>query len=160
MIALVLPWIALALLGVAIASAIGALAARSLFVTCMHMISAGVCTAAATMLLRGGDGAVAFALLAAAWAPVMLLAAMLLSARSTKAVARTVPWASVLGALGAAVALWWPLLELRGARAEAPAEPVAALGFWLAPVVFAAVVASLGALGFGERGALARRAEL
>lgn len=159
MMALLLPWIALALLGVAIASAIGALAARSLFVTCMHMISAGVCTAATTMLLRGGDGAVAFALFAAAWAPVLLLAAMLLSARSAKTAARGVPWAGLFGALGAAIALWWPLLELRGVRAEASSEPVAALGFWLAPVVFAAVVASLGALGYGERGALARRAE-
>ncbi|MEZ5960213.1 MAG: hypothetical protein R3C30_07250 [Hyphomonadaceae bacterium] len=153
-----LPWLALALIGVAIASAIGAIAARALFVTCMHVIGAGVCAAAATMLLRAGDGALAFALFAAAWAPVLLLAAMLLSVRAVKSTRQRLPWASIGGALAAAVSLWWPLLELRGSDGAAVARSVAALSFWLAPLVFVAVATCLGALGYGERGALAHRA--
>lgn len=155
----VLPWLALGLIGVAIASAIGALLARSLFVTCIHVTAAGVACAAAAMLLRAGDGALAFAVFAAAWSPVLLLAAMLLSARSTKSVRRSLPWVSLMSAGVAATAIWLPLLELRGATPAPAAQPVAALSFWLAPIVFGAVVACVGALGYGERGALTRRAE-
>jgi hypothetical protein len=154
-----LPWLALALMVVAIASAIGALAARSLFVTCMHLVAAGVSAAAATMLVRSGDGALAFALFAAAWVPVLLLAAMLLSTRSAKAPRRGLPWVSMLGASLAAVALWYPLLDLRGAAPAQASEPVAALSFWLAPLAFAAAAACIGGLGFGERGALGHGAE-
>ncbi len=154
-----LPWLALALIVVATASAIGALLARSLFVTCTHVTAAGVACAAAAMLLRAGDGALAFAVFAAAWSPVLLLAAMLLSARSTKSVRRSLPWVSLVSAGVAATAIWLPLLELRGATPAPAAQPVAALSFWLAPIVFAAVVACVGALGYGERGALTRRAE-
>jgi len=125
----------------------------------MHVIAAGVCAAAAVMLLRGGDGALAFAVFAAAWAPVLLLAAMLLSVRSAKTGRAKLPWPSLLGAFIAALALWWPLLELRSAVAVTPSQPVAALSFWLAPVVCVAAVVCLGALGYGERGVLARRAE-
>lgn len=154
-----LPYLALALLGVAIASAIGALLARSLFVSCMHVVAAGVCAAAATMLLRAGDGALAFAVFAAAWAPVLLLAAMLLSSRSAKATRARVPWLSLAGACAAALALWWPLIDLRNAQAAAAPEPMAALSFWLAPLVFVVAAVCLGALGYGERGALTRRAD-
>lgn len=150
-----LPYLALALIAVAIASAIGAIVARSLFVTCVHVVAAGVCAAAATMLLRAGDGAVAFALFAAAWAPVLLLAAMLLSARSAKTQRRTWPLASLAGAVLAAGALWWPLLDLRADAPAVAAAPVADLGFWLAPIVFVVIATCLGALGYGERGALA-----
>lgn len=156
----VLPWLALALMGIAIAAAIGALVARSLFVTSMHVVAAGVSAGAATALLRAGDGALAFAFVAAAWIPVMLLAAMLLSTRSAKAARGRLPWASLMGAIAAALALWWPLLELRGAPALSAQHSIAALSFWLAPIVFVAVAACLGALGYGERGALARKAEL
>lgn len=150
-----LPWLALALVGVAIATAIGALVARSLFVTCVHLIACGVSAAAATALLRGGDGALALALFAAAWAPVLLLAAMLLSGRAAKAPARRAwPLATLAGAVAAACAIWWPLLELRSAAPAIASEPVSALSFWLAPIVFAATVACVGALGYGERGAL------
>ena len=43
----ILPWLAGALLGVAIATAIGAVLARSLFVTCVHVTVTGVAVAAA-----------------------------------------------------------------------------------------------------------------
>jgi hypothetical protein len=152
-----LPYLALALVGVAIASAIGAVLARSLFVTCMHIVCAGVSVAAAVMLVRGGEGGLALALFAAAWAPVLLLAAMLLSGRSAKAQRVRLPWISLVGAGVTACALWWPLLELRGAAAVHTANGVSALSFWLAPIVFVAVAACLGALGYGERGALEHR---
>jgi hypothetical protein len=97
---------------------------------------------------------VAFALFAAAWAPVLLLAAMLLSARSAKAQRRAWPLPSLAAAGLAAAALWWPLLDLRAGAPAVTAEPVAALSFWLAPIVFVAVATCLGALGYGERGAL------
>jgi len=149
-----LPYLALALVGVAIASAIGAVGARSLFVTCMHIVCAGVSVAAALLLVRGGAGGLALALFAAAWAPVLLLAAMLLSGRSVKAQRARLPWISLAGAAVAACALWWPLLELRGAAAVQMAPLVEALSFWLAPIAFVAVATCLGALGYGERGAL------
>ncbi|MCX7356588.1 MAG: hypothetical protein NT015_00325, partial [Alphaproteobacteria bacterium] len=109
----ILPWLAAALLGVAIATAIGAMLARSLFVMCVHVTVTGVAVAAAVLLLRADDGGVALALFAAAWAPVLLLAAMLLSVRATKAQQQhRFPWVSLLCAAVAAAAIWWPLFEL------------------------------------------------
>jgi hypothetical protein len=150
------PWLALALMGVAIASAIGALAARSLFVTCMHVLTSGISVAAATLLLRAGDGGLALALFATAWAPVLLMAAMLLSARATKATRRRLPWLSILGAATAACAIWWPLLELSAAAPVTSSYALAGLGFWLAPVVLAAAAGCVGMLGYGERGPFTR----
>ena len=66
-----LPWLAVALLGVAIATAIGAMVARSLFVTCVHVAVTGVAVAAAVLLLGADDGGLALAVFAAAWAPVL-----------------------------------------------------------------------------------------
>ncbi len=152
-----LPWLALALMVVAIASAIGALAARSLFVACMHVLTVGVSVAAAALLLRGGDGGLALALFATAWAPVLLMAAMLLSARASKSARLRLPWLSVLGAAVAAGAIWWPLLELSAAAPVTPADALKGLSFWLAPVLLVTGAACVGVLGYGERGALTRR---
>ena len=151
-----LPWLALALMGVAIACAIGALAARSLFVTCMHVLTAGVSVAAAVLLLRAGDGGLALALFAGAWAPVLLMAATLLSARATKATRGRLPWLSILGAAAAAAAVWWPLIELSAAAPAAPAHGLDGLSFWLAPVVLVVAAGCVGVLGYGERGAFTR----
>lgn len=152
-----LPWLALALMAVAIGSAIGALAARSLFVTCMHVLTVGVSVAAATLLLRGGDGGLALALFATAWAPVLLMAAMLLSARATKAARARLPWLSILGAVVVAGAIWWPLMELSTAAPVLPVHALDGLSFWLAPVLLVAAAGCVGVLGYGERGALTRR---
>lgn len=152
----VLPWLALGLMGVAIAAAVGAIASRSLFVMCVHVATAGVSVAAAGLLLRGGQGGLALALFAATWAPVLLMAAMLLGARSAKGAQRRTPWLSWIGAAFATGAIWWPLLELRGAAPEMGAHALAGLGFWLAPIALAAGAACVGVLGYGERGAYAR----
>ncbi|MGQ0533147.1 MAG: hypothetical protein ACT4OF_10735 [Caulobacteraceae bacterium] len=150
-----LQWLALALLGVAMAAAFGAIIARSLFVTCMHLVTVGTSVAAVVLMLGAGEGALALALIAAAWAPVLLLAAMLLSVRATKQVhAGQV----LLGWLAAAVVLglaWWPLGQLGPAPEIISARPVG-LGFWLAPLVLVAAAACLGLLGYGERGAMTR----
>ena len=155
----VLPWLALALMGVAIASSVGALAARSLFVTCMHVLTAGVSVAAAVLLLRSGQGGLALALFAAAWAPVLLMAAMSLSARATKGGARRLHWLSFLGAAVAVGAIWWPLAELLSAPPVTIRSELGGLGFWLTPVVLVVGAACAGILGYGERGALTRGRE-
>ncbi|MGD9967005.1 MAG: hypothetical protein AB7T59_10820 [Hyphomonadaceae bacterium] len=151
----VLQWLALALLGVAMIAAFGAMSARSLFVAVMHLAAAGVAVASVVLLLGSGEGALAVALLAAAWAPVLLLGAMLLSARAAKP-PRALP--TMLGWLGATIALpllWWPLVEL---SAHAPTASLATTGSssWIAPLVFVLAVVCLALLGYGERGALTR----
>ncbi|MBL8545603.1 MAG: hypothetical protein JNL81_04020 [Hyphomonadaceae bacterium] len=151
-----LPWLALALLAVAIASAIGAVAARAMFVTVMHLVTAGVSVAAAVLVLQAGQGGLALALFAAAWAPVLLLAVTLLSARSARASRRGLPLFSLAGALGAAIAIWWPLVELASVAPTGIAHQFQGLAFWLAPVVFVAGAGCVGVLGYGERGALTR----
>lgn len=154
-----LPWLAVALLGLAIATAIGAMLARSLFVTCVHVAVTGVAVAAAVLLLGADDGGMALALFAAAWAPVLLMAAMLLSARATKAAsARRFPWLSLLGAAVAAAAIWWPLGELVTAAPADVQSELSGLSFWLAPLVLVAGAGCVAALGFGERGSLRQRA--
>jgi hypothetical protein len=151
-----LPWLALALLGVAIASAIGAIAARSLFVTCMHVVTVGVSVAAAALVLQAGEGGLALALFAAAWAPVLLLAVTLLSARATRAERRRFPILSIVGAALAVSAIWWPLIELAGAAPTGIPHVFHGLSFWLAPIILVAGAACVGVLGYGERGALTR----
>ncbi len=152
-----LPWLALALLGVAVASAIGAVAARSLFVTCMHLVTTGVSVAAAVLLLQAGEGGLALALFAAAWAPVLLLAVTLLSTRATRAERRGAPIVSIVGASLAACAIWWPLFELAAVAPTGIPHEFHGLAFWLAPIVLVAGAGCVGVLGYGERGALTRR---
>lgn len=152
----VLPWLALALLGVALASAIGALVARALFVTCMHVVTAGVSVAAAVLLLQAGEGGVALALFAAAWAPVLLLAVTLLSARAARAEKRALPIVGVAAAVLAACGLWWSLAELTTVAPTGIPHVFQGLAFWLAPIMLVAGAGCVGVLGYGERGALTR----
>lgn len=155
----VLPWFALGLLAAAIVAAFGAIAARSLFVTAMHLVAAGASVAAMVLVLGGGEGSLATALFAAAWAPVLLMAAMLLSARATRQARGRVPWLSMLGALVVAGAVWWPLAELAPMSAQAERHAAVGLGFWIAPILLAAATACLGLLGYGERGAIGDQAQ-
>lgn len=154
----VLPLLALGLLAAAIVAALGAIAARSLFATAMHLAAAGASVAAMALVLGASESALAIALFAAAWAPVLLIAAMLLSARTTKQARQRVPWVSMLGALIVLGAVWWPLAELAPVGAVAGRRVAVGLGFWIAPVLLAAAVACLGLLGYGERGAIADEA--
>jgi hypothetical protein len=147
--------LALALLFTALISAFGAITSRSLFATCMYVAAAAAAVATTILLLGVGNGALAVALVAAGWTPVLLLAATLLSARATKNESRGVSWvvSLVIGAT-ALLAMWWPLYELTAQSvAQAQAAPVS-IAFWLAPLLLAAVAGVAAVLGYGERGAL------
>lgn len=150
-----LQWLAVALMGVSLAAAFGAITARSLTVLCMHLSTAGAAIAALVLLLGAGEGAIAVALLAAVWAPVLLLAAMLLSARKVKA--GRVVWMlpSALAAAAAAVMTWWPLTELDG-RTVAGGVAAQSLAFWIAPLMLACAIVVVAMIGYGERGAFRR----
>ena len=148
-----LQWLALGFTCAAFVIAIAALMARSLFAMCMYLAAAGVLAAAAMLALRAGEAALATVLFVAAWAPLLLLAAMLLTARATKAKRRGRPWFSLIAAIAAASGVLAVLPEL-GAPAAPIAESAGAIGAWLAPLMFAGGAACVGLLGFGERGAL------
>jgi hypothetical protein len=108
------------------------------------------------LVLGGGESALALGLFATAWAPVLLLAAMLLSVRAAKDARRGLPWLSLIGVAALLCAIWWPLLQL-GPIVDADVEYVpTGFGFWTAPLLFVAGVACVGLLGYGERGVLAR----
>jgi hypothetical protein len=157
MMTLGLSMIALGLMGVALAAAVGALMARSLFAMIMHLIACAAAVAVCVLLRGGGEGALAIALVGAAWAPVLLLAAMLLSARAVKPGGRRIPWLTAAAAALMAAATWAPLGELIAAAPTARAAPIA-LGFWLAPLLLVTGAACAGLIGFGERGVLSRSA--
>jgi hypothetical protein len=143
--------LALALLLAALIAAFGAITSRSLFATCLYLASAAAAVATVILLRGAGDGALAVALVAAAWAPVLLLAAMLLSARATKGGRHGLPWLSLMAGAVTLAAVWWPLDELSGeAEHAAPAE----VAFWLAPLLLAVAAGVAAVLGYGERGAL------
>lgn len=156
--AVVFPALALVLLAGAAVLAFAALLARSLFTTSIQLAGAGALIAALLALLGQGEGALATALLMVGWTPVMLLAAMLLSARVTGA-RRPAPWLSIAAAGASAAALAWAVL---GADAHAPlplARSLPGVSVWFAPLLFVVAVACVGLLGHGERGALGQAGE-
>lgn len=145
--------VALGLLAAALVAALGAVASRSLFVACMYLAATGAAVATAVALLGAGNGALAVSLIAAGWAPVLLLAAVLLSARAAKGAGQRFPWVSLVIAAGAVVAVWWPLSEL-SAQSLAETQAPINVAFWLAPLALAAAIGTAAILGYGERGAL------
>ena len=145
--------LALALMLAALIAAFGAISARSLFATIMYLTAAGSAVAVMILLIGAEDGALATALIAAAWAPVLLLAAVLLSARATKDARRGLPWVSILLAGIVLAAMWWPLNEL-SAQSVAEGQSRIDVAFWLAPLVLAVAAGAAAVLGYGERGAL------
>lgn len=152
MVTLVAHVLALVLMGLAIAAAVGALMARSLVAMVLCVAAVGALSASALLALGAGDAALAQALFAFALAPVILLAALLLSARAAKA-RRSVPLLTIGAAVAAGVAVLWATADMGPAPAAVPA-PDGALAPWLAPLVFVAVVSGFGLLAYGERGAL------
>jgi len=149
------PWIALAFFAAAFAAGIGAVLSRALFVTCMYLVACGALAAGAMALLGNGGAALVTVLLFAGLAPIMLLALVLLSSRTTKVQRRARPWLSIGAAAAVALAVLWatPEIGVGGQRLE---ETTDALGAWLAPLVFVTAIAFIALLGYGERGALQR----
>lgn len=146
--------LALALLGAALIAALGAITSRSLFATCMFLAAAGAAVAAMVVLLGAGNGALAVAVVAAAWTPVFLLAAVLLSARATKDGRRGVPRISVVVGVGVLAAVWWPLNELSAGSGADLQTATVGVAFWLAPLLLVVAAGVAVVLGYGERGAL------
>jgi hypothetical protein len=154
---LAVDWLALALTLGVIAAALGAVTARSLFAMCMFILAAGAMAAAALLARGAGDAGLAAALLFCGLAPFLLLAALLLSARTAKPRRRGRPWLTIAAACFAAAAVLWALPDL-GAPATvriALTQP-SPITLWLALIAFAGVAACVGLLGFGERGAFER----
>ncbi len=146
-------WLAAPLLAAALAAGLGVIMARSLFAMCMCLAAAGASAAAAAALLEAGEGALALALVTAAWAPLLLLAAMLLSARAAKPLRRGRPYLSFVAAAATAGAVLWAAPEL-DAPARAAHGAAAPLGVWPAMLLFVTGAACVGLLGYGERGVL------
>ena len=131
-------------------AALTALSVRALFATCMGVAGVAACAAVALLASGAGEGALAMALFGVALAPALMLAGVLLSARSAKAIKRGPIWFSAVAAGMVGAVFVWVAPEL--ATAPAPREMDAAAGPWLAALVFVAAVGVVALLGFGERG--------
>lgn len=153
-----LHWLALGFACAALVVGVAALMARSLFAMCMYLAATSVLVAAATLALGAGDAALTLALFAAAWAPLLLLAAMLLTARAARGKRRGGPWFSLTAAVLAAAAMLFAVPDI-GAPSAPAAIDVGAMSAWLAPLLLAAAAACVGLLGYGERGALQDHSE-
>jgi uncharacterized MnhB-related membrane protein len=147
-----LPWISAiaAVLGLAIAIAV--LTSRSLFSVGIGLAAFSACMSVALAALGYGDGAVALALLGGAIAPVLFLAGVLLSGRAVKPRKRGAPWLSLIAGGLAAAAMVWAAPSLGAAQPVAGSQSGAPIA--LAALVFIAVAACVGLLGYGERGVL------
>ena len=145
-------WFASAFLAAALVAGFGVVMARSLLAMCVYLAAVGATVASSVALLGRGDGALALVLFAVGWAPLVLLAAMLLSARSVKGGRRGHPWLSI--GTGAAMlgAILWAVRELGGSEVFVGAATQ--LGVWPAALIFVAAAGCVGLLGYGERGAL------
>jgi hypothetical protein len=147
-------WLAVALaLGVAVL-AVAMLRARSLFITAAATAGMSAVAAGVLLLLGGGDGALTLAAFGVGVAPVVLLGAVLLSARTAKGsrrgwIAHAIALAAAIGA-AAMIAPEWA----SQARAVAAQE---SMPLWLALLLFAVSVGCVAVLGYGERGVLERQ---
>lgn len=146
-------WLAVALaLGVAVL-AIAMLRARSLFITAASVAAMSALAAGAVLLLGGGDGAVALAAFGVGVAPLVVLGAVLLSARTAKGgrgglIAHGIGLIAAIAAAGLIAPEWTAHAPSDAAQAPTP--------LWLGLLVFVAAAACVAILGFGERGALDR----
>lgn len=152
------PWLALPLLLAVVVACCTALLSRSLFVVCLCLLVAGATGASVLLLLSQGSAAPEFALSAAAWGPLSLAGAVVLSKRAAKARARA-PWLSfVLGSCVAAV-LVWAVLADAPASGAGPELGHRASALWLAPLFLVMGIAAMAIAGYGERGVFGRSRE-
>lgn len=151
-------WIAFAAICGAIATAVGAATARSLFATCMFAVTTSALAAIALLAFGAGDAALAQSLVGVGVFPFLFLAGLLLSARATRQRPGGRPWLTIAAAGGAAVLTFSVLPQIGAAGAEPVATAILTVAPWLAPLVLVAAAACVGLLGFGERGALERSA--
>lgn len=150
---------ALALMAAALACACGAATARSLFAMCMYVAAAAALASATMLALGAGSAALGVALFGVGLAPVMVLAALLLSARAVKPKRRGLAWVTIAAAIAVAGAMLWASPELAHTR-PAPIVPELNVSALLALLLFPAIAAVVALLGYGERGALERTLHL
>lgn len=126
---------------------------RALFAMAMLFAAFGALAALAALALGAPLVALTLAAVAAGLAPVLLLGAVLLSARTAKPRRRPPAVATPLAAALAIGVALWGARDLGVARVSAaPLEGAPAL--WLAALAFAAGAGAFVLLAFGERGAL------
>jgi hypothetical protein len=152
MLEIAMHWLAAPLLLAALGAGIAVAMARSLFAMSMALAACAAFTATALALAGAGDAGLALALVGAAWAPLLLLAAMLLSARAVKTRKARRPWFSIAAAAAMTLALVW--VSAAPASIQAVIGAGARLGPWPALLMLVAGAACVGLLGYGERGAL------
>jgi hypothetical protein len=147
-------WLAVALAMGAAVLAFAMLRSRSLFITAAAVAAMSALAASALLLLGGGDGVISLVAFGVGLAPVLLLGAGLLSARTAKSGRGgfIVHGAALVAAIAAAV-LVAPELGA-GATSTAPAAPAP---LWLGALIFVTAAACVAVLGYGERGVLERR---
>ena len=150
--ALVQPWIALAFGLGAAAFCMAALNARSLVISVLAFLAAGALIAASLLAFGYSDAALAVALNGAGLIPGLLLAGLLLSARTVKPRRARRPWfAAIFAILLVGVMLWVVLGASAAPERALHATQSPILG--LAPMFLALATACVALLGFGERGA-------
>jgi hypothetical protein len=154
--ALIAGVLTLVLSAVLLALAVTALTARALFVaavTCTLMAAI-----AGQVLLTQGDSLAAIGLVAfgVAFFPVWLMGAMLLSTNAVKNGKRRAAWLTVLAALATTAVLVVVTPELMTTPGTGVEDPVG-LPAVLTALMFVVCVAVIGLIGYGERGAFARR---
>ncbi|GAM98832.1 hypothetical protein U91I_02468 [alpha proteobacterium U9-1i] len=157
--AMLVEWLAFALCVVASVAAIGALTARSLISMAMFVAAAGATAAGALAASGAAVAAVSFAVVSAVLAPFVILACLLLSTRTAKPRRGARPWPSIVGAAAVVAALLWVLPDLTPAHMNDVGADSSGALFWFAPMFFVGVSATVGLLGYGERGALQRPTE-
>ncbi len=149
--------ITVVLSGVMLALTMTALLARALFVACVS--GALLAAVAGFALLANGAAlpAIGLVVLGVTLFPLWLLGGMLLSTNSAKDNRRGAPWLTLVAALatsGVIVAVTPELASTANVSFQAPAG----LPALLTALMFVAAVSVIGLIGYGERGALERRA--
>ena len=146
-------WLAPPLMLFVLVAGIAALFARSLLVTCICACVAGAMASVLLVLLGAASGALTLVFVVAAWAPLLLLSAMLLSKRTAKVHGRR-RWFSIVAAAGAACALVWAGAAIEPDAALTPTRASAGIAYWLALLALTLAAMCVGLLGPGERGVL------
>lgn len=149
-------WVALALLIGALACAWAAAMARSLFAAVILFAAFATLCAAALTAVATPEIAIIAALFGLGVAPLLLLAALLLSARVAKPRPHGRPWAMLAATVIAGGVLGWSLWGLAPTRAAVNGDSGPGVAIWAAALMFAAAFTAVGLLGYGERGVLRR----
>lgn len=147
-------WLSIGLAIGALVAAVAMLRSRSLFVMAVSLAAALALGSAALVLLNGGDGALAMAVVGVGLAPFVLMSGLLLGGRTAKPAPR---WAVVFGVAAAAAGGMVGVLIAPELSAAPRASAGSVDGLMIGALIVVASAACAGLLGYGERGVLERR---